>query len=103
MLWLIQNMNSFISTTLLHSRPDTHNINPANCVVIASVSNDEVEKINNLTSSTHRFISGLRPGPILDRLCKTDGDELTVRRALRIATIKKGFVDGRRGGDSGPG
>lgn len=48
-----------------------------------------------------RFVSGLRPGAILDRLCEEDGDELTVQRALEIASNKESSAKGAVGGSGG--
>lgn len=36
-----------------------------------------------------RFISGLRPSPILDRLCEEDEEKLTIQQALEIAVTKE--------------
>lgn len=45
-----------------------------------------------------RFLSGLRPSPIFDRLCEEDEDKLTVQSAYEIAinkeiSIKDNYVD----------
>lgn len=53
-----------------------------------------------------RFISGLRPSPILDRLCEEEEDSLTVQKALEIAvnkesTVKDNFVDDDDDDDEG--
>lgn len=49
-----------------------------------------------------RFLSGLRPSPIFDRLCEEDEDKLTVQLAYEIAinkesSIKDSYVDGDEG------
>lgn len=36
-----------------------------------------------------RFISGLKPSPVLDRLCEEDEDTLTIQQALDIAVTKE--------------
>lgn len=36
-----------------------------------------------------RFISGLRPSPVLDRLCEEDDETLTIQQALDIAVVKE--------------
>lgn len=46
-----------------------------------------------------RFVSGLRPGAILDRLCEEEADDsMTVQRALEIASNKE--ISAQGGGDS---
>ena len=39
-----------------------------------------------------RFISGMRPSPILDRLCEEDDGKLTLQQALEIAVIKEATI-----------
>lgn len=49
-----------------------------------------------------RFISGLRPSMVLDRLCEEDEDKLTLQQALEIAITKESAVKdnaGRHGND----
>lgn len=55
-----------------------------------------------------RFVSGLRPGAILDRLCEEEAgaDELTVQRVLEIAVNKESSAkggSGEHGGEDGGG
>lgn len=50
-----------------------------------------------------RFVCGLRPSPILDRLCEENEDKLTLNAAVEIATeketsMKEGDYDDEEGG-----
>lgn len=39
-----------------------------------------------------RFISGLKQGPILDRMCEEDEEKLTLQQAVEIAIIKESSI-----------
>lgn len=39
------------------------------------------------------FISGMRPSPILDRLCEEDPETLTIEKALQIAISMENSVN----------
>lgn len=45
-----------------------------------------------------RFISGLKPSLILDRLCEEDEDKLTLQQAVDIAIVKESSVKDNAGG-----
>lgn len=46
-----------------------------------------------------RFISGLRPSPVLDRLCEEDDEALTIQHALDIAVTKESATKEKGYGD----